>query len=410
MTVTREGDAVIVTGLVEHGVYPTRHDDIDQVVILSGTYDVRGGIYGRELRATGSGTVHGPVVTRKDLLLDQREAIDSQTFLAGLTAPSVIRNMVPSYDVGETCVVDIDNARLRIRGPVVADVVHLSNALVIGNIHARQVTLEHCVVFGLIECAETLVMNTCNFVAYKAGRARLMGRLSSWLGHGVSDDGAEFLGDHPRLHLEPWTDEKGRKVPADLRFLPACMSGTACARPGDFETCDDYHGGTCPSCVSGRAPVSKVSLTNLDFRLRPMRTNEADPMLDVEDAGDGRSVQRMRLSTFVQKLGDEIPFDRARLRLDGGSMPFHEHPVFRDHCKLTRVLSASGRLLSAKAAGEAFARIGLLARALALYPCLTAKSRADLEAKRPAPGESQIFDLAITMPKVRHASTEGETA
>jgi hypothetical protein len=85
-----------------------------------------------------------------------------------LTAPTILRNDVPAYHISESNVAELANARLRVRGPILADTIHLSKRSSRGNLHAPEATLEACVVFGIIECDELLAMNTCNFVAYRA--------------------------------------------------------------------------------------------------------------------------------------------------------------------------------------------------------------------------------------------------
>lgn len=342
MPVTRQVDNVIAEGLVEHGIYPTCHEEIGCSVILRGDYKVLGGVYGARLKAMGSGVVHGPVVTREDLLLDERELTGTahHSFLSGLTAPTVLRNEVPAYTIAETVVRDLANAKLRVRGPILADTVHLSNALIIGNIHARQVTLEACVVFGTIECEDLLVMNTCNFVAYRAGRARLMGRMSTWLGYGVSYDGAEFMGaSEPRPHIENGHDSFNTVVPPDLRYLPVCMSGTACDQTDDFETCDLYHGGrvradgsklVCPSCRSCGALVPRASLLDLDFQIHIVRRPNRDPEVDFRESGG--QAKRAGLSEVLAQVSRGVDAKRIEIRVGRETwQPLEEHPLYEDH-------------------------------------------------------------------------------
>lgn len=434
MAVLREGDNIVLEGLVDHSVYPTHHEELEHDVVLRGRYDIQGGIYGRNLRAIGSGTVHGPVVTREDLLLDERNfsGTECHEFLSGLTAPSILRNTVPAYTIQESCVRDLANAKLRVRGPILADTVHLSNALVIGNIHARQVTLEACVVFGTIECDDLLIMNTCTFVAYRAGRVQLKGRLSTWLGYGVSHDGALFLGpDAPSTHLQPGSDGYGAAVPEDLRYLPVCMSGTACSQTDDFETCDLFHDGRCPSCVSSGALVPRASLVDLDFQLHFVRRSDRDVIVEITEGAGKRSLRisdllaeieagKVRRDVVVRADGAEAPVQEhpayedydpminargadwslaASIRLSAladrvrqdpqpdrilisaaddsqGWKPFSEHSLFRERFLLSRVLSVAGRLLDTNTVRQSLTAVKDVAHAIAHYPYLDEVSRA----------------------------------
>lgn len=434
MAVVREGDNVILEGVVDHGVYPTHHEELEHGAILRGRYEVKGGIYAKTLHATGSGTVHGPVVTREDLLLDERHLTgsDCHVFLSGLTAPTIVRNMVPAFTIEESCVRELENAKLRVRGPVLADTVHLSNALIIGNIHARQATLEACVVFGTIECDDLLILNTCTFVAYRAGRVQLRGRLTTWLGYGVSHDGVDFLGSaSTKPHLLPGSDAHGRPVPPDLRYLPVCMSGTACEQRDDFETCDLYHDGRCPACVSSAALIPRASLLDLDFQLHFVRRSDRDPLVDVSVGGNRTSKPLSAVLSDLDKgvIGRDVPVTIAgveaplethpayldydpqimargsdwsldvpirlsalasRVQQDRepasiliraqddlqGWQPFVQHPLFRDRFLLSRVLNVAGRLLDTHSIHQSLTAIVDVAHAIAHYPYLDEASRA----------------------------------
>lgn len=410
MSAIREGDNLVVDGTVEHGVYPTRHEEIDQSVVLQGSYAVLGGIYGRRLRSNGSGTVHGPVVTREDLVLDETQR-QTHEFLSGLTCPGIIRNEVPAYRVSESAVASLASARLRVRGPILADTVHLSNALVIGNIHARRVTLEACVVFGIIECDELLVMDTCNFVAYRAGRARLKGRLTTWLGHGVSYDGDEFLSDPSKANMEAG-NAGGEDVPPDIRFLPVCLSRTACDKREDFDTCDWYHGGTCPSAVSGlgRFPNSpKVSLMDLDFQMRVVRRPsaadhgpESDPPLRIRyKAQEQERTEEARLSRLLELLTGGAALSEIQISTpETGWVECWKHPLFSQRYAISRVLSVTRRLLDGRAIEKSLEDIRRLAHRIAHYPHMDPVSAALVE-KEAVAARSELFTFGIAKPDIR---------
>lgn len=406
MTLRQEGDNLIVEGVVEHSIYPTRHEEIAQTVMLNGDYTVLGGIYARVLKTSGTGSVHGPVVVREDLFLDQRSSVGQDTFLSGLTVPGTIRNEA-RFTVRRSSVADLKEARLRIRGPVFADTVHLTNALIIGNIHARRVTLEGCIVFGVIECEELLVMNCCTFAAYRAGRAKLMGRLSTWLGYGISHDGLEFMSASPeRPHIEPSSDTDG-PIPPDLRYLPICLSGHACDREDYFEACDDYHSGACPSCVSGKGPMDTISLRNIDFRVGCAIKDGPKVDVQVQYRKDGRTVEDTIDFSGVPLLvgGDVDPATLMMETPDGSWVLFHEHPVFRERCIVTRVLSVAGRLLDGRALEQSLKSISELARTIAYYPYLDASSREEVQQRKPErKGTLELFSMGTAVADIRHAS------
>lgn len=392
MPAVREGDTLVVSGIVEHAVYPGRRDEIEQQVVLGREHDVRGALYARRLRADAPGVVHGPVFSQEDLTLDERTFRNREChdFRSGLTCPGTIRNEAVAFEAGSSAVVSLANARLRVKGPILADTVHLTNAVIIGNIHARRVTLEGCVVFGIIDCDEDLVMSTCHFVAYRAGRVKLMGRLSTWLGAGVSYDAHEFVKDDSRAHLETGRDAQKREVPADLRYLPICRSRVACPpdKKEGFDTCNLYHAGTCTACKSStESPVARVSLTDLDFQLRILDRPAAagqtpgDETIEARRSdGAGPEPWQLRLADLPGLLAGGLPPDRLELRHGSQFLPFYEHPAFRQRFIFARVLTVAGRILNTSPVKRAITEITDLGRTLAHYDHLDPESRSALRA------------------------------
>lgn len=181
MTTRIDGDRVFVTGVVRASIFPKVEAETAYTIECdgsadagSGSFDIHGSIYGRQLRFRGPGTSRSCVVGRGELVLDLRGG-GVQRFLGGLSASGNIEVLVAPTALRDSVAGDIARARLLVRGDVVGEVVFLRDAVVFGNIQGRRVVLERCIVVGAVVAREDLVIRGSTVLYYHASRVSFEG-------------------------------------------------------------------------------------------------------------------------------------------------------------------------------------------------------------------------------------------
>ena len=181
MTTRIDGDQVFVTGTVRASIFPKVESETAYAIEFDGrgeagggAFDIQGSIYGRQLRFRGSGIGRSCVVGRGELVLDLR-AGGVQRFLGGLTANGNIEVLSDPTALRDSLVADIERTRVLVRGDVVGEVVYLRDTVVFGNIQAKRVVLERCIVVGAVVAREDLIIRASTVLYYHASRISFEG-------------------------------------------------------------------------------------------------------------------------------------------------------------------------------------------------------------------------------------------
>ncbi len=213
----------MVEGTERGGVFPATRGDLKKRLVLDGRaepFDVHGGVYAREVRSVGAGTVRGPILAAESVRLEV-EAPGIQRPLGGVSA----HQEVSTQPVGEGAA-DLDMSptaspegiRFVIRGDVSAgERVSLRNTLVLGSVRAPAVRLESCIVFGQIVAREMpgeLHAVCSTFGVYHTRRLIVEGPTTILVAGGSSDEEPD-LRDHEPV-------DGGTAYPSSMRLLSLC--------------------------------------------------------------------------------------------------------------------------------------------------------------------------------------------
>lgn len=178
MTTRVDGDRVFVSGLVRASIYPKVEAETAYTVecdgSIEGGFDVHGAIYARQLRFRGNGTTRSCVVGRGEIVLDVR-GIARQRFLGGLVASGSVEVLADPITIKDSVGGDIKRAKVLVRGDVIGEAVALRDTVVFGNIQARRIVLERCIVVGAVVAREELVLRGSTVLYYHAQTVRFEG-------------------------------------------------------------------------------------------------------------------------------------------------------------------------------------------------------------------------------------------
>jgi hypothetical protein len=226
-----------LTGDIEGSFYPSQQSEILRNVVLRSPLHIHGGVFAQNLTNVGGGTITGPVLATAEITLSHPElGSPPLRFLSGLNATLSIAITESGRPIEHTVVSHTNHASIVVRGDVVSDSVKLDNALIFGNVRAREISLVNSVVVGSIFAEETLRIENSNFVALSGGRVIIKGYCGCWLPYATS--------------LEPIQFEdkisSGEQVAAELRYLALCRSTQlGCGFQEGAIACQSYVTGQC---------------------------------------------------------------------------------------------------------------------------------------------------------------------
>jgi len=202
---------VTLTGEMEGSFYPSCQSEILRNVVLKSPYFLMGGVFARNLKNNGGGTVTGPVLASAEVTLTQPTGKSEPIrFLSGVNATISISVEENGKPLEETAIGNMLNASLIVRGDVVSDMVKVENALVFGNIRGRQITVVNSLVIGSLLAEDELLVENSKFVSFSGGHVVLKGNNGCWLPYGTSLKPVEF---------EDAYDNLGGKIPSQLQYL-----------------------------------------------------------------------------------------------------------------------------------------------------------------------------------------------
>jgi len=202
---------VVLTGEMEGSFYPSCQSEILRNVVLKDPYYLKGGVFARNLKNNGGGTVTGPALASAEVTLTQPGGKSRpMRFLSGISASISISVEEEARSLQETVIGNMLNAGLIVRGDIVSDMVKLENALIFGNIRGRQITVVNSMVIGSLLAEDELLVENSKFVSFSGGHVVLRGNNGCWLPYGTSLKPVAF---------EDAPDGHGGKIPSQLRYL-----------------------------------------------------------------------------------------------------------------------------------------------------------------------------------------------
>lgn len=209
------GDRIVVSGYSPGSHFPRTEAMIPYLWEAwatkdHGPYAIAGSVYGRQLRFTGPGAVSGTVLGRGDVTLNAGGK-GLQRFLSGVAANGNIGTEPSKSGLRDSLVGDIRRASYVIRGDVLANNILLENAIVFGNVHGLNVTLQHCVVVGAAVAKEQLRLVGSTVLYYHCRDVQFEGPCALMHAMGESVSRPRFL---------PYEDAVGEVWSDDVRYYP----------------------------------------------------------------------------------------------------------------------------------------------------------------------------------------------
>ena len=203
----------IIQGFMEGSCYPIEDVDFERTLVLGKDFDVKGGLYAKNLKITGRGEVHGPIFVRSETIL---QGIDS-TLKArgGLISVGSLKTEETGLKAAETTVCRAGGERILSGGDLISEYVFLENSLVVGSVQAaQQVHLKNCLVIGPVFSKGNLHLTNSTVLTYHAQNVEFSGKNTILLPVGFSKEKPIF--DHPQ--------DPADALVTRLRYLGLCSS------------------------------------------------------------------------------------------------------------------------------------------------------------------------------------------
>jgi len=209
--INKDENNAILSGDINGAIYPSCQKEILRNVFLKAPYNINGGIWTMNLKNDGGGIVTGPVMASTEITVTlPRKNNEPVRFLSGINSTLSIAVEESGKSLEESVMGKISNAGLIIRGDVVTNMIKLENALVIGNVRGRQITIVNCIIVGSLLAEEELLVENSNFVSFSGKHVVLKGNNGCWLPYGTALTPVEF---------KEARDCRGNTIPSQLRYL-----------------------------------------------------------------------------------------------------------------------------------------------------------------------------------------------
>ncbi len=241
------GRQKIFDGYLDSSIYPSESKMLLDDIKLKGNFKINGAIYGHNIEIKGKGSVNGPIMAKEELVIyPPTTKEDQMLFSAGMSSRKIISVKVPQTS-SLSPATDPDFAPLVIKGDLCSNVVHLDNALVLGNIHCNDAYIRNSIILGIPIAQNKLELTNTAVIAFDAKVVNLYGRNTLWLPYGIASDGVSFMDIDEKYHA-PATSSKEDQVEgahiAWLRYVGLCRSKHGCGE--GFIACERFNTGTCP--------------------------------------------------------------------------------------------------------------------------------------------------------------------
>jgi len=206
------GDRVI-QGLMEGSCYPIEDVDFERTLVLGKDFEVKGGLYAKNLKITGQGEVLGPIFVRSETVL--QGLYSSIKARGGLISVGSLKTEETGLKAVETTVCRAGGGGILSGGDLISEYVFLENSLVVGSVQAaQQAYLKNCLVIGPVFSKGNLHLTNSTILTYHAKKVEFSGKNTIMLPVGFSKEKPLFL--HP--------DDTSDSLVTCLRYLGLCSS------------------------------------------------------------------------------------------------------------------------------------------------------------------------------------------
>jgi len=241
------GRQKIFDSYLDSSIYPSESKMLLDNIKLKGNFKINGAIYGHNIEIKGKGSVNGPIMAKEEIVIyPPTTEEDQMLFSGGMSSRKVISVKVPQTAT-RSPVTDPDFAPLVIKGDLCSNVVHLDNALVLGNIHCNDAYLRNSIILGIPVARTKLELTNTAVIAFDAEHVNLYGRNTLWLPYGIAANGVSFMEIGDDQHIPATSSQEAQVEGAHLawlRYVGLCRSKHGCGE--GFIACELFNTGTCP--------------------------------------------------------------------------------------------------------------------------------------------------------------------
>jgi hypothetical protein len=246
---------IVVDKEVEHSILPSKKSELIRDIFLKTGFKIHGGIYANNLSAEGIGLVDGPIMAKGEIRLKIRPygyQNDRMLFRKGINSGRAVM-VETSEEMTSSPTIDCSYSPLVIRGDVNSGIVHLENAIVLGNIYCDKAYIKNSIILGNAFVTSRLDIDSVIMISFNAGTVGVHGRNSLWVPFGMvkneiifneidpdeEDKRNRILGQSNEV--DPYAEDVGI---AWIRYIGLCSSPEHGCGRSDI-ACINHIKGTC---------------------------------------------------------------------------------------------------------------------------------------------------------------------
>lgn len=239
------GREKVFEGDLDSSILPSDSKMLLDNIKLKNDFRINGAIYGHNIEIRGKGFVNGPIMAREEIIIYPPTQEDEQILLSsGISSRKAISVKIRRKG-NQTPVNDPKFAPLVIKGDVCSNIVHLENAIVLGNIHSDDAYLKDSIILGVPIIQNKLELTNTMVVTFDAKIVNLYKSNTLWLPYGIASDRISFtedIGDHDK---QPGLEDDERQMHDSISGFPSEVTCKVCGSRYKIEHPIQY---TCSKC------------------------------------------------------------------------------------------------------------------------------------------------------------------
>jgi len=251
---------------------PGSKSELYNEVILKSGFKVCGSIYSHRMEGSGSGSVEGPVLVKKEIILEPPTTMRSRMLFAqGLSSGETIQVKFPTLPQFSP-VTTYEFNPLIIRGDIFTNSLRIENTVMLGNIHCDDAFIANSIVFGSVNVSRELHLFNSTVISCKAGSVFFHGHNTLLMPFASSDSTFHF--DSKPCPPPPGMEKSPSQNHATVRYIGLCNSAQTKNCPLNVFTCKKYLSGLCEydEIMMSKSDILNVGINNKSDKKSEMLT------------------------------------------------------------------------------------------------------------------------------------------
>ncbi len=239
------GREKVFEGDLDSSILPSDSKMLLDNIKLKNNFRINGAIYGHNIEIRGKGFVNGPIMAREEIIIYPPTQEDEQILLSsGISSRKAISVKIPKKGK-QTPVNDPKFAPLVIKGDVCSNIVHLENAIVLGNIHSDDAYLKDSIILGVPIIQNKLELTNTMVVTFDAKIVNLYKSNTLWLPYGIASERISFTEDSGENPQESGLVDDERQIHDIIYGFPSEVTCKVCESKYKIEHPIQF---TCSKC------------------------------------------------------------------------------------------------------------------------------------------------------------------